>query len=143
MIAPGGGFGIGGPTGLGNIGRASTGAPAFRQPMERPHVRVTAASVHGLLQLASAQRIVRGIEPAIGHCYIGGLRMNPSLQGMMMVRLTILPGGNVVQSDAVANYLADATVTACITVAFRRLLYPRTRGSDPSTAIYRIQLTTD
>lgn len=125
------------PNGAGGVAAARPFVPAGDS---RVHVLVSTVGVTGGLPAEIPRRVMLMRSPVIGNCYRRGLAFNPSLQGMMILRVSINPNGTVSDVTTAVNYVQDPAVTACVVNVMRTAVYPAAARPVPTTATYRIQL---
>lgn len=86
-----------------------------------PRIRILAVlgRVEGSLPRPSAQQAMPQLELIAARCYTQALRMNPSAQGLMVARMSVLPTGAVAEVEEAANYVHDANLSLCLVNQFR------------------------
>lgn len=110
-------------------------------PPATPHIRIlaTLGRVEGTLARAMAQAAMPGIEIVAGQCFTSALAVNPSVQGLMVLRLTVDPTGAVADVEEAANYVRDANLSACLSTSVRAARFPGFAGTAPSTASIQLR----
>lgn len=81
----------------------------------------------GFLDTAEVNRIVKRGLGAIKGCYERALRRDPTLEGKVAVRFTVIGTGRVSRASTPQNELTPE-VGACITSAFQRFRFPPPDG---------------
>ncbi len=110
---PPGGGGMG--TGPGRIGLIGVGRPMpVVPPAPRIRILATLTRVEGGIPRAHAQRSMPQLELIAARCYTDALRMNPSAQGLIVVRMSVIPAGGVAEVEETADYVHDANLSVCL-----------------------------
>ncbi len=68
-------------------------------------------------------------------CYERALRLNPTLQGRLVVNVRIGPQGQVCSAAIGSNGLGDPTVASCVAQMFRSGSFPPAEGGCVDTAV--------
>lgn len=139
-----GGFGLtgvgfgGGGQGLGDIGTIGHGSgQGFGSGHGRlsgshrtsaPAVRMGATTVSGRMPPEIIQRIVRQNFGRFRMCYENGLRVNPNLEGRVVIRFVIGRDGSVNSVSHAGSDMPDASVNSCVARAFYGLSFPQPEG---------------
>jgi hypothetical protein len=142
---------IGGPPGLGTIGKAGdkdgsggrygrgVGDLGRRQPRP-PTISLVPPFVRGALDKEIVRRVVRQHINEVRACYEQSLVRRPTLAGRVVVQFTIAPTGQVLASALQASTLGDARAELCIVAAPRRWPFPQPAGGGLVTVSYPFQL---
>jgi hypothetical protein len=133
-------------TGLGTIGSSTIGhggdigygAPGrLRSPTtQQPRVTLGAITVQGGLAKEIIRRYLRRQMNHFQYCYEKALMTNPSLSGVVQMKLVIAPSGAVEQAQA--GGVGDE-VSGCVTQAVRSIQFPKPDGG--GVAIVATSLT--
>lgn len=82
-----------------------------------------AGTVTGALQGA-----LQGQARRATGCYERALRMNPGLEGRMVLGVKVGPDGHVCSAGVSSSTLGDASVTTCVLQMFRSGVFPPPKG---------------
>lgn len=107
-----GGGGVGGPIGLGNLGNPAGATPRIRIPA-KPTGNAEIVSQSTSSPISNAAAVVAGMRPGFRRCYNRGLTQDPSLQGLVAVRLEVAADGGVTRATATSSKALDA-IRGCI-----------------------------
>ena len=113
------GAGNGGHMGFGNGNGRLNGGHKVKSPV----VRYGTTSINGRIDPAVLQRIVRQNFGKFKFCYEVVLKINPSLQGRVVVRFIINRDGSVANATGVSD-VSEANFLPCIMRAFYGLSFP-------------------
>ncbi|MFO0735333.1 MAG: DUF2330 domain-containing protein [Labilithrix sp.] len=103
-----------------------------------PTVRMGATEVSPGLAPEVVHRIVRQSFGRYRLCYENGLRLNPTLNGRVVVKFDIAPDGSVASAKDGGSDLPDKTVVDCVVRAFQGLTFPQPDGKKKVTVTYPI-----
>lgn len=117
----------------GNSVRVRTiGGGEGRWPESIPHHlgRITGSldgglAVWGPLSEADVQRTITEHAQSIRGCYDEGLRDDPTLSGLAMIRLLIQLDGYVQRVNTLGSELASKNVLRCLEKAFQGMKFPK------------------
>lgn len=116
---------------VGNAGRGGRGKTEARVV-----ARVTSAALEDFdSDSRDQQQIVKHIRRRLGgikHCYEKRLKRNPQLQGKIVIRFVIHPGGRVIEVEVVENTTGDSELAACIAARVKSIRFPPTEGGETS-----------
>jgi TonB family protein len=84
--------------------------------------------LEGKIPAEELQNFFREYSAATRECYERQLKKNPSLQGRVMLRLTIGSDGSVAEADVQGETLRDDQVNACIENRVRGWKFPEPSG---------------
>ncbi|RLB59093.1 MAG: hypothetical protein DRI34_02910 [Deltaproteobacteria bacterium] len=116
---------------VGNAGRGGRGKTEARVV-----ARVTSAALEDFdSDSRDQQQIVKRIRRRLGgikHCYEKRLKRNPQLQGKIVIRFVIHPGGRVIEVEVVENSTGDSELAACIAARVKAIRFPPTDGGETS-----------
>ncbi len=129
-IGPSDGYGVVGITGPGRIDNRLTG-----------RVDVAISRAAGGIDRATALMVLRRRLAMIRRCYERGLATNPSLQGRLVVQLSIDPTGRPLTADVVTSFLQPSEVQPCTAAMLRRVIFPSFTAAEPATLTLQIQFS--
>jgi TonB family protein len=133
LVGYGSGAGGGGSSAIGSGYGAGYGASYGFLSARRarvPDVIPGVVSVRGSLDKEIIRRIFQRHRNEIRYCYEQQLQKNHTLEGRMVLELTIEDSGRVTGSRIVESAIAnDAELGACVTQAGRRWEFPKTLGA--------------
>ena len=89
-----------------------------------PEVKVGQAEGSGI-DRDMVRRIVRAHINEVRSCYNAGLTKNPSLEGRVLIKFTIIPTGKVSSAMVEENTTKDTAVGNCIAKAVKRWSFPK------------------
>ncbi|MEI8254719.1 MAG: AgmX/PglI C-terminal domain-containing protein [Deltaproteobacteria bacterium] len=132
-----------GPGGLGiGVSGVGIGGPGIvAERTQAGYVELTITRSQGGLGQAGALMMLRRRQAALRSCYERGLRLNPSLQGRLVLRLAVDPAGTVVTSEVVTSFLQPSDVQPCIARVLRIVRFVPFGGTEPATLMLQIVLT--
>lgn len=87
-------------------------------------VRRGGIGVMGALSESVILSIVEEHSPSIQKCYEQGLRLNPSLSGVAMLRFLVSPNGKVKRVNTMGSGLTSRTTLRCLEQVFQALRFP-------------------
>lgn len=94
-----------------------------------PTIRAADGGV-GVARIAPAeiQRVVRGRFDIFRKCYEDGLRVNPNLEGKVVVRFVIDRQGYVASATDAGSTIPDPQVVDCVVRGYTSLVFPKPDG---------------
>jgi hypothetical protein len=107
-----GGGGLGGALGLGSLGSGASGNPTIRVPA-KPTGNADIVSQSVSNPISNAATVVAGMRAGFRRCYNRALAQDPSLQGLVSLRLEVAADGSVTKASATSNKPLDVA-RACI-----------------------------
>ncbi|MEI8256456.1 MAG: hypothetical protein WCJ30_12350 [Deltaproteobacteria bacterium] len=137
----GGGAGIGAPAHAG--GMVGPGRPR-PQPVTIPttpgiRILATLRRVEGSIPRPTAQQAMPQLELIAAQCYTEALRLNPSAQGLMVARMSVLPTGTVAEVEETANYVHDSSLSVCLVNRFPTARFRPFAGASPGFVMIQIR----
>ncbi len=108
------------------------------RPTTGPRILAALTRVEGGLSRAAAQRTMPMIEARVAQCFQSASASNPSVQGLMVIRLGVANDGRVSQFTEAANYVRDANLSQCLASAFRTVQFSGYTGT-PATALVQLR----
>jgi TonB family protein len=133
----GGGGGIGSYVGIGRLStrggyggrggsRFGSGVARLREHRtEQPKVVVGEPDVGGGLTREIIRRVIRSHLHEIRYCYERELQKTPDLYGKVVVKFTILPSGNVENSEIFNSTMGNENVEGCMLARVVRWKFPK------------------
>jgi hypothetical protein len=97
-------------------------------------------NVHGRIEPAAVQNVVRASFGRLRQCYDDGLRRNCDLRGRVVTKFVIARDGSVATVADAGSDLPDAAVVDCVLREFGPLRFPAPDGG-PVTVVYPIHFS--
>jgi TonB family protein len=119
---------------------ASAGPPTDASPTDMGGA--SDGGVRGTLDKEIIRRVIGKVQNIGGvrFCYDRGLAQKPELQGRVIVRFTIAPSGEVIDSVVASSTLGDPSTEQCIADKVLSFEFPKPAGGGKVVVSYPFNL---
>ncbi|MBN2494765.1 MAG: AgmX/PglI C-terminal domain-containing protein [Deltaproteobacteria bacterium] len=125
-------------TSIGDLGTTGVVGGAGKGGRKKAEARVVAKVSSAALQEfesdsrspADIKKVIRRRLGGIKHCYEKRLKRNPELQGKVVIRFVVHPGGKIIEVEVLENTTGDAELAACIRSCVKAIRFPPAEGGE-------------
>lgn len=100
-------------------------------------------AAHGVLDKEEIRRVIRSHLSSIQKCYETSLMKRPTLEGRLVLRITVGSTGKVTDVEATTDTLSEPEVAKCVIAIAKTWVFPPPRGGATAEIRYPFVFKTD